>query len=84
MNFKDDMVRYYKQRAETIAYIGDGRWDLHALRNADRRFVIRNSKLAELCREQEIRATTVADFKEVVMFLQSRMSERNFSQAESE
>jgi 2-hydroxy-3-keto-5-methylthiopentenyl-1-phosphate phosphatase len=70
MNFKDDMVRYYKTRADTVAYIGDGRWDLHALRNADRRFVIRNSKLAELCKEQEIQATTITDFQEVVISLQ--------------
>ena len=70
MNFKDDMVRYYKTKADMVAYIGDGRWDLHALRNADRRFVIRNSKLAELCKEQEIQATTITDFQEVVISLQ--------------
>ncbi len=77
MNLKDDMVRYYKQRADTVAYIGDGRWDLHALRNADRRFVIRNSKLAELCEEQEIQATTIADFQEVVTSLQKETLERD-------
>ncbi len=77
MNLKDDMVRYYKQRADTVAYIGDGRWDLHALRNADRRFVIRNSKLAELCLEQEIQATRIIDFQEVVKSLQKEMSERD-------
>ncbi|OLD12643.1 MAG: hypothetical protein AUI50_01855 [Crenarchaeota archaeon 13_1_40CM_2_52_14] len=84
ISLKDDTVRYYKTKADTVAYIGDGRWDLHALRNADLRFAIRNSKLAQLCREQEIQATTIIDFKEVIIFLQSRMSERNFSQVESE
>jgi HAD superfamily phosphoserine phosphatase-like hydrolase len=82
MNLKDDMVRYYKQKADTVAYIGDGRWDLHALRNADRRFVIRNSKLAELCREQEIQATRIIDFQEVVKSLQKEMSERDLKQGE--
>jgi len=77
MNLKDDMVRYYKRRADTVAYIGDGRWDLQALRSADRRFVIRNSKLAELCKEQEIQATTVTDFQEVVTSLQKEMSKRD-------
>jgi len=81
ISLKDDTVRYYKTKADTVAYVGDGRWDLQALRNAELRFAIRNSKLVELCREQEIQATTVADFKDVVIFLQSRMSERNFSQA---
>ncbi len=84
INFKDDTVRYYKTRADTVAYVGDGRWDLHALRNADVRFAIKNSKLAELCKEQEIQATTVADFKEIVTFLQRRMSERDSWQGESE
>ncbi len=82
MNLKDDMVRYYKQKADTVAYIGDGRWDLHALRNADRRFVIKNSKLAELIREQEIQATSIIDFQEVVKSLQREMPERDSNQGE--
>ncbi len=84
INFKDDTVRYYKTKADTVAYVGDGRWDLHALRNADWRFAIRNSKLAQLCKEQEIQATTVANFTEVVTFLQRKMSERESWQGESE
>jgi 2-hydroxy-3-keto-5-methylthiopentenyl-1-phosphate phosphatase len=84
MNFKDDTVRYYKTKTDTVAYVGDGRWDLHALRNADLRFAIKNSKLAELCKEQEIQAATVADFTEVVTSLQKKMSERDSQQGESE
>ena len=84
INFKDDTVRYYKRRANAVAYIGDGRRDLHALRNADLRFAIKNSKLAELCREQEIQASTVADFNEVVAFFQKKMSERDSWQERSE
>jgi HAD superfamily phosphoserine phosphatase-like hydrolase len=82
ISFKDDTVRYYKTRADTVAYIGDGRWDLQALRNADLRFAIKNSKLAELCKEQEIQATTVADFTEVVTSLQKEMSKRDLWQGE--
>jgi HAD superfamily phosphoserine phosphatase-like hydrolase len=84
MNFKDDTVRYYKTKTDTVAYVGDGRWDLHALRNADLRFAIKNSKLAELCKEQEIQAATVADFTEVVTSLQKKMSERDSQRGESE
>ena len=84
VNFKDDAVRYYKARADTVAYIGDGRWDLHALRNADLRFAIKNSKLAELCKEQEIQATIVADFTEVVNSLQREISKRDLRQGESD
>jgi HAD superfamily phosphoserine phosphatase-like hydrolase len=84
MNFKDDMVRYYKTKADTVAYIGDGRWDLHALRSADLRFAIRNSKLDELCKEQDIHATTVSDFREIVVSLKKEMLERDSWQGESE
>ncbi len=84
INFKDDTVRYPKTKADTVAYIGDGRWDLHALRNADRRFVIKNSKLAELCREQEIQATVISDFQEVVGSIQKGLSDRDNWQGESE
>jgi len=84
MNFKDDAVKYYKTKADTVAYIGDGRWDLHALRNADLRFVIRGSKLSELCKEQEIQATKVSDFNEMVVSLKREMLERDNWQGESE
>jgi 2-hydroxy-3-keto-5-methylthiopentenyl-1-phosphate phosphatase len=75
VSFKDDMVRYYKTKADTVAYIGDGIGDLHALRNADLRFVVRDSKVAELCKEQEIEATKISSFQEVVASLQKEMVE---------
>jgi 2-hydroxy-3-keto-5-methylthiopentenyl-1-phosphate phosphatase len=73
VSLKDDMVRYYKQKADTVVYIGDGKWDLHALRNADRRFVIKNSKLAELCREQDIQVTVITDCQNVLTSIQKEM-----------
>jgi HAD superfamily phosphoserine phosphatase-like hydrolase len=84
ISLKDDTVRYYKTKADTVAYIGDGRWDLHALRNADLRFAIRNSKLAELCKEQDIQATIVSDFKEMVVSLKKEALKRDRWQGESE
>jgi HAD superfamily phosphoserine phosphatase-like hydrolase len=84
MSFKDDMVRYYKTKADTVAYIGDGRWDLQALRSADVRFAMRNSKLDELCKEQDIHATMVSDFREIVVSLKREMLARDSRQGESE
>ncbi len=81
---KDDVVRSYRTRADTVAYIGDGRWDLHALRNADLRFAIKNSKLSELCKEQEIQAKIVSDFNEMVASLKKEMLERDSLQGENE
>jgi len=84
ISLKDDTVRYYKTKADTVAYIGDGRWDLHALRNADLRFAIRKSKLAEHCKEQDIQATIVSDFKEMVVSLKKEALKRDRWQGESE
>jgi 2-hydroxy-3-keto-5-methylthiopentenyl-1-phosphate phosphatase len=84
LSFKDDTVRYYKTLADTVAYVGDGPWDLQAIRNADIRFVVKNSKLAQLCKEQEVQATTVTDFIEMVALLQKKRSERDSWQAEDE
>jgi 2-hydroxy-3-keto-5-methylthiopentenyl-1-phosphate phosphatase len=84
MNFKDDAVRYYKTKAESVVYIGDGRWDLHALRSADLRFAIKNSKLDQLCKEQDVQATIVSDFREMVVSLKKEMLDRDNWQGESE
>ena len=84
MNLKDDVVRSYRTRADTVAYIGDGRWDLHALRNADLRFAIKNSKLSQLCKEQEIQAKIVSDLNEMVASLKKEMLERDSWQGENE
>jgi len=55
MNLKDDVVRSYRTRADTVAYIGDGRWDLHALRNADLKFAIKNSKFSESAKNRRFK-----------------------------
>ncbi len=69
ISLKDDTVRYYKTKADTVAYIGDA---------------IRNSKLAELCKEQDIQATIVSDFKEMVVSLKKEALKRDRWQGESE
>ena len=55
-----------------------------ALRNADLKFAIKNSKLSELCKEQEIQARIVSDFNEMVASLKREMLERESWQGENE
>ena len=55
-----------------------------ALRNADLKFAIKNSKLSELCKEQEIQAKIVSDFNEMVASLKKEMLERDSWQGENE
>lgn len=70
LSVKDDLVKHYKREGRRVAYVGDGVWDIHALREADCRFVIKGSKLAELCRQQEVPAREINEFQEMVMAIQ--------------
>ncbi len=65
-NFKDDLVRYYKKKGSHVVYIGDGTSDYPAIKNADYRFSIKNSRLAELCRKNKISHQEIDDFQEVI------------------
>ena len=65
-NFKDDLVRYYKKKGSHVIYIGDGTSDYQAINNADYRFSIKNSRLAELCRKNKISHQEIDDFQEVI------------------
>ena len=70
VSFKDDLVRYYKKRGKKTVYIGDGFADLNAARNADFSFAIKDSKLAELLRNDGIPHEEISNFQEVVEALQ--------------
>jgi 2-hydroxy-3-keto-5-methylthiopentenyl-1-phosphate phosphatase len=66
INFKDDLVRYYKRLGKKTVYIGDGFADFNAARNADFSFAIKDSKLAELLKNDRIPHKEISDFLEVV------------------
>ena len=65
-DFKDDLVRYYKKKGSHVLYIGDGTSDYQAIKNADYRFSIKNSRLAKLCRKNKISHQEIDDFQEVI------------------
>jgi 2-hydroxy-3-keto-5-methylthiopentenyl-1-phosphate phosphatase len=69
LDLKDDTVRFHKSKGRRVAYVGDGLWDLPALKLADYRFAVKGSTLANLCRQQNIPAREIADFQEVVTML---------------
>lgn len=66
VNFKDDLVRHYKKQGKTVIYVGDGSADYHAAKNAHVSFAIKNSKLAELLKKDEIPHKEMSDFQEVI------------------
>ncbi|MFQ5838940.1 MAG: HAD-IB family phosphatase [Thermoplasmata archaeon] len=71
LSLKDDLVRYHKKQGRKVIYIGDGLMDYHAVREADFSFVIRDSKLAQLCRDGGIQHSEVSDFMQVTESIQA-------------
>jgi len=69
-DLKDDIVRFHQSKGRRVAYIGDGLWDLPALKLADYRFAVKGSRLATHCRQQNIPAREITDFQEVQTVLQ--------------
>jgi 2-hydroxy-3-keto-5-methylthiopentenyl-1-phosphate phosphatase len=66
LSVKDDLVKRYKRQGRKVIYVGDGIWDIHALKEADYRYVVKGSRLATLCRENKIPAREITDFQELV------------------
>lgn len=67
IDFKDDLVNYYKDRGYFVLFIGDGMSDKGAVRSADYVFVIKGSRLAEFCKTEGINHQEMSDFHEVIL-----------------
>jgi 2-hydroxy-3-keto-5-methylthiopentenyl-1-phosphate phosphatase len=73
IDFKDDLVNYYKDKGYFVLFIGDGMSDKGAVRSADYVFVIKGSRLAEFCKKEGINHQELSDFLEVI----ARIKEMN-------
>lgn len=71
LNIKDDMVRYYKTIYDNVVYIGDGTPDFKACSVADTGFAVSGSRLATLCRSNDIDVHEFKDFNEVTQVLKT-------------
>jgi 2,3-diketo-5-methylthio-1-phosphopentane phosphatase len=65
-NFKDDLVRYHKDKGKKVVYVGNGSGDYPAAKIADLPLAIKGSRLAQLCRKGHVACTEITDFQEVV------------------
>jgi 2-hydroxy-3-keto-5-methylthiopentenyl-1-phosphate phosphatase len=65
-NFKDDLVRYHKDRGKKVVYVGNGLGDYPAAKIADLPHAVKGSRLAQLCRLGQVACTEITDFQEVV------------------
>lgn len=66
VNFKDDLVRYYRRQGERTIYIGNGLGDYPAVKAADYSFVIKDSALAKVCRSAGLHVNEIDDFQEAI------------------
>lgn len=71
VNFKHDLVKRYRNQNKKVVYLGDGSGDYAAAREADYRFVIKNSKLEKMCKKERIDYRSIIDFLEVVETLRT-------------
>jgi 2,3-diketo-5-methylthio-1-phosphopentane phosphatase len=70
VNFKQDLVRHYKNDGKKVAYIGDGSGDYAAARDSDYRFAVDGSRLARLCKKNNVHCMNIVDFQEVLKTIQ--------------
>jgi 2-hydroxy-3-keto-5-methylthiopentenyl-1-phosphate phosphatase len=66
INFKDDLVKHHRKRGERVVYVGNGIGDYPAVCAADLSFVIKDSALAQLCRNTKLPYNEIEDFQEVI------------------
>ena len=71
VDFKVDLIKFYRRQGKRVLYIGDGRSDYNAVRNADFSFVIKGTPLEELCQKEKIAHQSISDFQEVIGTLES-------------
>jgi 2-hydroxy-3-keto-5-methylthiopentenyl-1-phosphate phosphatase len=69
LDFKEDLVKQYNKQGFRTIYVGDGLSDYNAVRRADFLFVIKDSKLAELCKRENVPHREITDFQEVMKSL---------------
>lgn len=73
-NFKSCLVQSVKAKGRVVAYIGDGFSDFEAIKQANIRFVIQGSRLAKLCKRDNIDCHEIVDLGEVARSLNSRLT----------
>lgn len=66
VGLKDDIVSAFRSQNRRVIFVGDGPSDLPAVKKADLGFAIKGSRLAALCRDDEVPFTEISSFDQVV------------------
>jgi len=75
IDFKEDLVKHYKDKGYSVLYIGDGMSDKGAVISADYVFVIKGSSLSEFCKTEGIIHQEMSDFQEVIARIKDIISQ---------
>ena len=67
IDFKEDLVKYYKRSGSTVFFIGDGISDYNAVLKADVSFTVKDSELSIFCKKHGIPHQEINDFEEVYL-----------------
>ncbi|MHA1975970.1 MAG: MtnX-like HAD-IB family phosphatase [Candidatus Hodarchaeales archaeon] len=70
-NFKEDQVIYYQEQGYNVIYIGDGSGDFYAVKRADITYVVKESELSRMCRQNEVKYHSFLDFQTIILALNS-------------
>ncbi|MFQ5977245.1 MAG: MtnX-like HAD-IB family phosphatase [Candidatus Heimdallarchaeota archaeon] len=69
-DFKADLINFYQQQYKRVIYIGDGLSDYNAVRQANFSFVVKGTKLVDLCKREKIAHQEIEDFQEILESLE--------------
>ena len=71
VDFKQDLLRFYKSNNYSVYYIGDGSSDYGAVTDADLTFSVKGSNLTNFCAEKNISYKEFVDFDEIISYLKT-------------
>jgi 2-hydroxy-3-keto-5-methylthiopentenyl-1-phosphate phosphatase len=65
-DFKEDLVRFHQGSGRRVFFVGDGIADFPAAKESQYAFAIRDSKLANICKNARVACKEIDDFQQVV------------------
>lgn len=72
LDFKSDLVQFFKNKRYIVNYIGDGTSDFNAVLLSDITFSVRNSKLSSFCHDNNLNYLEFDSFYEIKSFYQNK------------
>ena len=72
LDFKSDLVQYYKNQGYIVTFIGDGSSDYNAVLSADIIYTVKDSKMSNFCKDMNLQHTEFESFSELLPFIKNK------------